>query len=308
MKKRNAGFQILKRKELPDQCILVSDTHVDCKFAVCDCNKTIQCDEGDDYGPNAIQKYIHDEIWEPAWNQWVPEATHKRPYYIIHLGDCIDGRHHGTTTLVSQNISDQKRHAVQLLAPKLKKATHYFHLRGTSAHSGEAGEWENDLAKMLGATPNELGNYARYDLWSRVGDGLIHAMHHIGTTSALRNKTTPIQNEIEQELAQAALMNYEPPDVVCRGHAHSYAETKTASMRGRISGVVVPSWQGKGSYAWRGAGMRTSQPWMGLVYVGWNKHEGTYTRAFLKPLFNTSTVNEAETHQSVVKNHNIESE
>src|SRR5260221_5270370 len=99
----------------------------------------------------------------------------------------------------------------------------YYHIRGTEAHVGQSGEYEERLARTLGAKPNTEGQYARWDLWKRVGDThgpLVHCLHHIGTTGSAAHESSAVNAELTASYVEAARWNREPPDYVIRSHRH----------------------------------------------------------------------------------------
>lgn len=278
----------MSKQKLPPQCIIFSDTHVGCQLGLCDCSSrgAIRFDSGGLYKPNKIQQEIY-KAWRYTWDVWVPEVTKGEPYYVIMNGDAIDGRHHGSTTQFSQNLNDQILHAEHIIGREIQKATHYFHLRGTEAHVGQSGENEEMLARALGAIPNDAGQYARFDLWSMVGKGLIHVLHHIGTSSSRIYSSTALMKELMDLYMESAKMRQQPPDAVVRSHRHSYLEVKMPTDGGRAFSLTTPGWQGKTPFVFKIGGARVSVPEVGAVYLRWNKHEGLYSRAFIHSLART---------------------
>jgi len=107
-------------------------------------------------------------LWREFWDKWVPEETRHEPYDLVHNGDALEGCHHGSTTQISHNMEDQQKIAEAVLRPVVDKCKAqggtYYHIRGTEAHVGQSGEYEERLARSLGAKPNEVGQYARFDL------------------------------------------------------------------------------------------------------------------------------------------------
>lgn len=285
-----------KKLKLPPQCIILSDTHIGCSVGLCDCSGG-KLDSGNIVEVNAVQEEIH-RHWKYMWNVWVPAVTDGQPYYVIHNGDAMDGRHHGSTTQWTQNLNDQNRHAVLVLSKAFSKATHYFHIRGTEAHSGQAGEEEEKLARALGATPNSAGNYARYDLWSMVGKGLIHVAHHIGSTSSQAYASSAPMRELMEEYVWASKMGLRAPDAIVRSHRHQYIEVKGSSHKGRAFAIVTPSWQAKTPFAQKVA--RVSVPEVGAIFLKWNKSEGLYSRAYVEPLARSDTEVSSETRTAVL--------
>lgn len=259
--------------------VVVSDTHCGCRLGLCP-GEGIALDDGGHYRPSRLQKKLWG-MWREFWDEWVPWATRGEPYTIIHNGDAINGKPHGATTNVSDNRIDQQRIAERCILPEREKklVQEYFHIRGTEAHVGKAGEDEEALAITLGAKPNPQGMHARYDLWKSIGDGkLVHALHHVGTTGSAAYEATAVHKELVESFTEAVRWDDVRPDVIVRSHRHRCIEIKIPVGRHRKSGqlgtgtamaVVTPAWQGKTPFAWKIPGARLSTPQFGGVLIRW---------------------------------------
>lgn len=234
--------------------------------------------------------------WEEFWKEWVPLVTRKQPFDFCVNGDVLDGSHHRSTTQISQNIDDQVRVAESLLAPivdrVLSKGGTYYHIRGTEAHVGQSGEFEERVARSLGAKPNSEGQYARNDLWKRVGDGknsaLVHLLHHVGTTSSSAHESSAVNAELAAEYAEAARWGREPPDYVVRSHRHRFISVRVPTARGYGESIVTPAWQGKTPWVFKIPGARISEPQVGgiLIRSGDEEH---FSRSFVKSFDRSAT-------------------
>lgn len=121
-------------------------------------------DDGGIVKPSNFQLKIW-SFWREFWDSWVPTVTRGEPFAIVHNGDCIDGSHHGSTHQWSHNLEDQIRHAELVLKPIAERAKlGYYHVRGTQAHVGESGIYEEQLALRLGAVANTEGQFAHWNL------------------------------------------------------------------------------------------------------------------------------------------------
>ena len=188
------------------------------------------------------------------------------------MGDALDGVHHGSTSQISHNLNDQAKIAEAVLRPVVERCEgRYFHIRGTSAHVGDAAMAEEQLARSLGAIPNKAGQHARYELWKMVGPRLIQAMHHVGTTGSQHYESTAVHRELMESFLEAGRWNRRPPDVIIRGHRHRHIETSIPTANGEARAVVTPGWQGKTPFLWRVAGARQSEPQFGGVLVRWSE-------------------------------------
>lgn len=267
--------------------IIVSDTHCGCRLGLCP-PEPQRLDSGGQYLPSDFQRKMW-AWWEEFWSEWVPEVTRGEPFDLVHNGDAIDGSHHNSTTQISHNIEDQQRIAEAVMAPRVeqcqKSGGTYYHIRGTEAHVGKSGEFEERLARNLGAKPNSEGQYARFDLWKRVGEPaprvhapLVHLLHHIGTTSSAAHEASAVNAELTAEYVEAARWNREPPDFIVRSHRHRSIAVDLNSAKGYASAIVTPAWQGKTPYVWKIPGARISEPQIGGIAIRQGDEEFYYRR------------------------------
>lgn len=249
--------------------VVVSDTHCGCGLALM--AKRRRMDTGYYVSPSPFQRKIG-KMWKSFWNDFVPEATKREPYTVVHNGDAIDGVHHNSTTQVSHNLDDQKKIAIDALAPVVEKCNgRYYHIRGTEAHVGKSGVTEEELARELGAIPNEQGQYARYDLWLRIGPHLGHLLHHVGSTGSQAYEATAVHKELVESFTEAGRWENEPPSFIVRSHRHRAFETSMPAVKNGkpffCKALVTPCWQGKTPFAWKIPGARLSTPQFGGIVI-----------------------------------------
>jgi hypothetical protein len=244
--------------------VVVSDTHVGCRLGLVP-DTGWKLDDGWWYKPSALQKTLW-RYWREFWDEFVPEATHGEPYAVVHNGDALDGVHHKSVSQWTHNMEDQRRCAEAILSPVVRQAQRYYHIRGTEAHVGSSAQDEESLARSLGALPNEDGQFARYDLWIKVGGCLGHFLHHIGATGSQAYESTALMREIVEEYVEAARWNQPIPDFTIRSHRHRHISITMPTVRGPATVAVTPCWQGKTPFVWKIPGGRLSLPqWGGLV-------------------------------------------
>lgn len=260
--------------------IVISDTHCGCALGLHPLKK-MRMDGVGWYAPSEFQEQMF-ALWNEFWREWVPEVTRGEPYDVVHNGDAIDGVHHNATTQITQNLRDQAEIAKTVLEPIVAGCTAmggtYFHIRGTEAHVGKSGVEEERLAQALGAKPNAVGQYARYDLWKRVGDALVHLLHHVGVTGSAAHEASAVNAELTAEYVEAARWHREPPDFIVRSHRHRSIAVDLNSAKGYAAGIVTPAWQGKTPFAWKVAGARISEPQFGGILIRHGDEEFFYRR------------------------------
>jgi hypothetical protein len=235
-------------------------------------------DGGHDFTPNAVVQKMW-SWWEEFWGRWVPEVCRGEPFAVCMNGDAMDGRHHGAVHQWTHNLASQQAEAEAILGPIVEKCEgRYFHIRGTEAHVGPSGEQEELLARALGAIPDaETGRSARYEMWIRIGRGLAHISHHIGTTGSMHYESTALMKELTEAYVEAGRWHNEPPDWVARSHRHRNAEVRVQTHKGFATVFTTPAWQLQTPYSYRIAGARQSLPQIGgsLMRCG---DEDLYTR------------------------------
>lgn len=247
--------------------VVISDTHIGDGLALCPPRCVL--DDGGEYRQSELQRELW-RRWNHFWNKFVPDATHGEPFSVVHNGDAIDGSHHNATTQITQNLTTQADIAYDVLKPVVARCDgRYYHIRGTEAHVGKSGREEEALARRLGAVPNKQGQHARYELRIRIGGGMVHLLHHIGTTSSSAHEASAINAEIAASFVEAARWNYDAPHVVVRSHRHRYMEVRFATARGLATSVVTPGWQCKTPFVWKIAGGRQAPAQIGGVVIRW---------------------------------------
>lgn len=260
--------------------VVISDTHCGCRMGLMT-PVPAALDGGGAYTPSRFQLAMFD-WWAEFWNEWVPAMTRGEPYCIVHNGDAIDGVHHRSTTQISHNLEDQQRIAETLMRPIVERCQAtggtYYHIRGTEAHVGQSGEFEERLARNLGAKPNAEGQYARFDLWKHVGSALVHLLHHIGTTSSAAHESSAVNAELTASYVEAARWGRRPPDYIVRSHRHRSIAVDLNAANGSAAAIVTPAWQGKTPFVWKVPGGRLSEPQVGGIVIRQGDHHHYYRR------------------------------
>lgn len=262
--------------------VVISDTHFGCRLGLCG-PEGASLDDGGRYLPSRAQRVVWN-WWNEFWHEWVPRQTKGQPYALIHNGDVIDGVHHQATTQISHNIKDQRTLALNVLRPirNGKQVARYYSIRGTPAHVGESSIEEEQVAEELDAVPNSEGQHSRYDLWLRMGDHLVHFLHHIGTTSSSAHEASAVDAELKAEFVEAARWGEQPPTVIVRSHRHRSIEVRLPVKRGYATAVVTPSWQLKTPFCYKVAGARLAPPQIGGVLIRLDDLGQAYTQSFVR--------------------------
>ena len=246
--------------------VVISDTHCGSRLGLLNkCGFTP--DQGGPVAPSRLQAIIW-EWWLEMWGEWVPTATKGEPFGIILNGDGVDGEPHGCTALISSNPADQQKVALDVLKPLLDLCDGRFKwVRGTEAHVGKSGCSEESAAQALGALPGKDGEFARFELWQKVGAGLVHLLHHVGTTSSSAHEASAVNAEMTAEYVEASRWALRPPDVIVRSHRHRCIEVRLPSKWGFATATVTPGWQLKTPFSYKIAGGRIAPPQFGAILI-----------------------------------------
>ncbi len=264
-----------KKKSKINNLIVISDLHCGCRLGLCPPDP-VPLDDGGTYHASKLQLKVW-KWWREFWDKWVPKVCHGEPYAVLVNGDSLDGVHHGSTTQISNNLADQAVVAYAALKPVREKAQRFFMVRGTEAHVGKSGVEEERLARLLQAEPDREGRHARHEVWIRVGKGLCHILHHIGTTGSAQYESSGPMSELAAEYAEAGRERSRPPDVVVRSHRHRNIEVRVPTAIGYGIVFCTTGWQLKTPFTYRLAGARVSSPQIGGSVIR-QGDEDLYTR------------------------------
>lgn len=268
-------------KRTTKNLIVVSDLHSGCRLALVP-PTPIRLDDGGTYRASKVQLKMW-KMWREFWDEWVPDVTRGEPYDVVVNGDALEGNHHRSVTQISHNIEDQQRIAEAVLGPEVERCKSkgglYYHIRGTEAHVGQSGEFEERLARVLGAVPNAEGQYARYDLWKRVGTRcLVHLLHHIGSTGSAAHEASAVNAELAAMYVESARWRREPPDFIVRSHRHRSIAVDIDSGHGKAAVIVTPCWQLRTPFTWKIPGGRVSEPQLGGILIRQGERGHYYDR------------------------------
>lgn len=265
-----------------DTAIIVSDLHCGSLSGLCP--PRVRFDDGGTYEHSPFQAQLW-EHWLYFWGEWVPAVVGSRAWALILNGDLVEGQRARTTHSVSNDYSLQARIAVDALTVALaacatRPPAAIYCVGGTEAHAGQSWEDEQRVASEIGATPDHHGARVRPDLWLRVGTGLAHCAHHIGTTGSQAYEMSALGKELVETLADAARWGLDVPDWVVRSHRHRSAAASFPTARGEPHVVVTPGWQGRTPWAAKLPGGRTTTAQFGGVALverpGGNRHYRRY--------------------------------
>lgn len=192
---------------------------------------------------NRLQRWLFD-CWTDYWDyvEFLRGKGKKRKRLIVvHLGDVIDGNHHGSTQIV-QEVADQVKMAIDLLEPVRMKASCFVGILGTMpSHAGMDHVTEAQVYKELGA------DHIEQTLTLDVDGVLVDVAHHgrVGT----RPWTSGAAALGVEVMIDYATQKKDLPHFIMRGDRHRFDDSGAKFESTRV--IQCPSWQLKTSYGWR---------------------------------------------------------
>ena len=260
--------------------ITISDTHCGCTLGLHSMVPT-SIDGTGWYEPSEAQQAMW-AWWTEFFDDFVPKATHGEKFAIAVVGDALDGVHHRSTTQISHNVNAQKEVARPIFNDLRERCEgRLYWIRGTEAHVGSSGVYEEELAREMKAIPDENGCYARWEIWFELGNGLVHATHHIGTTGRSHYESSALMAEFAEACTEAGRWGHRPPDIVVRAHRHRHLKVEVPTSKGMGIVYTNPGWQLKTPFVHKIPGGRQSMPQFGGAVIRQGDQD-LYTRHFTK--------------------------
>jgi hypothetical protein len=226
---------------MPDQrrrVLVISDLHVGSTLAVCP--RVFVTAEEITVKPGPTMAWLQDR-WDEFEAWCCAECDEGRTDLVLN-GDLIEGVHHRTTQIWSNDPSDHVRAADKLLTQLVEKVQatggRVFVVQGTETHTGPNSE--HGLAFSLGAIgPATRGAQA----WSRldltVEDVPCSFVHHFPVSTRQHLYATGLGVMLSEFQGQAARHGGRIPRVVCGAHRHTYGYYRDGSG---VS-LTTPAWQ-----------------------------------------------------------------
>lgn len=200
--------------------IVISDLHAGSTYGIMPPN--FHTKEGNEIGLNDVQKWYW-ECWEDCW-KWAYELIGDEEWSVVLNGDMIDGYHHGTKEVWSNDESDHGIAAYHLLKDKISGATSIFLTEGTEVHTKGH---EHALAYQLDSKGlNVVRPNATSGAWTTLrvefGGTVCKFDHHIGTTARPYLEASQLSIAMGAERVEAARAGHRVPKVYGRAHRHKF--------------------------------------------------------------------------------------
>jgi len=199
-------------------------------------------DDGGIYVPSKAQMELS-RVWGKFFEIGKSFKKISKRVLVIN-GDMVDGAHHFTVALATNNIQSQEAAAIQILSQVTKDYDRVYVTRGTEAHVQPSAQSDERIARAIGAEPEpNTGNRAAWQWWLDVDGIVFNVAHHIGTTSSAAYESSAVMREMVAALVEAGQWQQRVPDVFVRSHRHRFIELGIPSVSGKIRAIVTPAWQ-----------------------------------------------------------------
>ena len=231
--------------------VIVADMHSGSNFALF-LNRKWQGRKTSIILPRSIQQKIRGHF-ETFANQVKHKRKNKR-VELIHDGDAIDGDHHNSGDVCTQNTTEQADIHIELMNEFQKRigwqrGDSLYYTKGTPVHVKDE---EDYIGRELNAVA--VGEYhAHYFLELQTHKTTSWFVHHGKGRGDGANEGNSVRNWLKGIYFDALKDGRFPPDVVYSGHVHdptysSYIYRNKMCFK-VMHGIILPSWQAKTEYA-----------------------------------------------------------
>jgi hypothetical protein len=201
-------------------------------------------------GNNLHQRWLW-ECWQDGTRKAI-EHFGKDPFVLIVNGDCIEGRHHGTSEIVAAKNRDHCAAAIQALLPLASKAKASYFTAGTECH---VGDWEEVIADEVG------GKFAGDKLLLEINGTLLDVAHHMPATTRAYLEASMLGIVMGNARLNYSRSGHRVPRVFLRAHRHCGGHF--SDMHGTI--LVTGAWQLLTRYGHKIVGDSLCRPSVGIL-------------------------------------------
>ncbi|MEM3554254.1 MAG: hypothetical protein QXU79_00315 [Candidatus Micrarchaeaceae archaeon] len=155
------------------------------------------------------------DMWR-RYSELVEHVVRPPVDVLFTLGDLVEGPQSAFrgVELVEPDVLGQCEMAAQVL--RMMEARTVYMVRGSLYHVGEAEEFEDVIAKELGA---DIAN----EMLVRVDKVTFHLEHFVGRSSIVHGRATPLARDWLVNVLLASHGAMERAQVILRGHVHYHA-------------------------------------------------------------------------------------
>ena len=241
--------------------LCLSDTHIGSSIGLCPLAFS-DVDEGPAITANVPQKWLHSQ-WRDLIEVWWPGVAGSDPWTLVLCGDLLEGIHHNSIQVVSQDPAVHARMAVEVLGElvDLPGCQAVYVVRGTECHVGTL---ETDISYQLGGIEDQATGSPVHDhLMISIAGCLCSFQHHISTSTKSWSGGNALQSAIVDEGYRCAAAGIRMPDVIVRAHRHQFGWLRTSAG----ACLALPCFQLLTKYAKKV--VQTSLAEVGAVALDW---------------------------------------
>ena len=229
------------------QLVVVSDLHVGSKIGLMP--PTVELDDGNIVSQNQLQKDAW-KYWTKEFWPYVENRSKGRKTVVVLNGDGLDGVHHNTTQIWSNDPLEQAVVAAEIMAPIANKYPVYV-TRGTPTHVLVSGAGDELIAREIGAKQPVKGRkvHSSYHL-KLVLEGVDFDIAHHGPSAGTRIWTygNALRGYARTIILDAMVQHRRPPDCIIRSHFHHRVHETTHDYGHTCHAIITPAWQWKSEY------------------------------------------------------------
>lgn len=225
---------------------VTSDLH--CGGTTALCPNGIPLDDGGTYLPSKAQKWLW-QSWNSYWDrvEEVRKAHKGSKLYEVFNGDLIDGAHHHTTQIVSENPNPQAAILNAAMGVPLSlKPNKMFIVRGTEAHVGHSASAEERIADGLRRDKRpiegdpETGTASWWHLRMDVEGVYLDVTHHGRTGQREHTRGGAAVLHAHDILLSYVKRGERVPDLCLRAHYHRFNDSYEACP---VRVITSGAWQ-----------------------------------------------------------------
>lgn len=209
---------------------------------------SVQFDDGQILSASSYQLFIW-QTWLSFWQE-IADAKRKRRCDVVFFanGELVDDNWHKTPQVASRNLADIFKLSEAAFEPARAVADRIIVTRGTEAHSGGAGAYDELMAQHLNAVPDAVGNWSRYSFYGSVAGVYVDVAHHPGHNSMRPWTKGGEVNRLAADVKFRYFDNPRFPQLVIRGHIHRALDSY--DNHEPVRALVLPSWKLNDRDAW----------------------------------------------------------
>jgi len=213
--------------------LVISDTHINSTVSLC--KPSVNLDDGQEVKITNAQKWFWDNYLD-----LLEKVDSYKPDILIVNGDAVEGdTKQRSYQLVTRNPACIIQIASETLEPLVSKIPAVYFIRGTGAHSGKSGYYEELLAKDFDNTVQINKAYSQWSLNLIADKVKISIAHHTSMSGIPWTKPNSANALAAKVQFQYSQDGDKPPDLVLRAHVHRWADSHDAF---RTRAIVTPCW------------------------------------------------------------------